>query len=56
MSGTIQVRERVKANPYEALTENKLLDKLEKARKHAAQGEYRDAIEVSRDLGNKYGL
>ena len=36
---------RAKANPYEALTEKELLDKLEKSRKQAAQGECRDAIE-----------
>ena len=47
---------RAKANPYEALTENELLDKLEKSRKQAAQGECRDAIEVSRDMRDKYGL
>ena len=47
---------RAKANPYEALTEKELLDKLEKSRKHAAQGECRDAIEISRDMRDKYGL
>lgn len=36
---------RAKANPYEALTEKELLDKLEKSRKQAARGECRDAIE-----------
>ena len=37
---------RAKANPYEALTEKELLDKLEKSRKLAARGECRDAIEI----------
>lgn len=36
---------RAKANPYETLTEHELLDKLEKSRKHAAQGMYKDAEE-----------
>ncbi len=47
---------RVNANPYEALTEREILDKLEKSREHAAQGLYKDAIEVSRDMRTKYGL
>ena len=47
---------RVKSNPYEALTENELLDKLEKSREHAVQGMYKDATEVSRDMRAKYGL
>lgn len=32
---------RASANPYEALTEHEILDKLEKSREHAAQGKYR---------------
>lgn len=47
---------RVKANPYETLTESELLDKLEKSRVHVARGEYREATEVSRDMRDKYGL
>ena len=47
---------RTKSNPYEALTENEILDKLEKSREHAAQGMYKDATEVSRDMRAKYGL
>lgn len=47
---------RVSANPYEALTELELLEKLEKSREHAAQGMFRDADEVSRDMRAKYGL
>lgn len=47
---------RVKSNPYEALTENEILDKLEKSREHAVQGMYKDATEVSRDMRAKYGL
>ncbi|MEE1029164.1 MAG: type II toxin-antitoxin system RelB/DinJ family antitoxin [Agathobacter sp.] len=47
---------RTKSNPYEALTENEILDKLEKSREHAVQGMYKDATEVSRDMRAKYGL
>ena len=32
------------------MTENEILEKLEKSREHAAQGKYRDAAEVSRDM------
>ncbi len=45
-----------RANPYNALTEHEILDKLEKSREHAAQGMYKDATEVSRDMRAKYGL
>lgn len=47
---------RATANPYEALTEHEILDKLEKSREHTAQGMYKDATEVSRDMRAKYGL
>lgn len=47
---------RASVNPYEALTELELLEKLEKSREHAAQGMFRDADEVSRDMRAKYGL
>lgn len=47
---------RANTNPYEALTEHEILDKLEKSREHAAQGMYKDAAEVSRDMRAKYGL
>ena len=47
---------RANVNPYEALTEHELLNKLEKSRKHAVQGMYKDATEVSRDIRAKYGL
>lgn len=45
-----------RANPYAALTERELLEKLEKSREHAAQGMYKDAAEVSRDMRAKYGF
>ena len=47
---------RAAINPYEALTEQDILDKLEKSREHAAKGIYKDAAEVSCDMRKKYGL
>ena len=47
---------RASANPYETLSEVEILEKLEKSRKSAAQGMYRDASEVSGDMRAKYGL
>lgn len=47
---------RIATNPYGALTEHELLDKLELSREHAAQGKYRDASEVSHNMRAKYGL
>ena len=41
---------RISKNPYEKMTENEILEKLEKSREHAAQGKYGDAAEVSRDM------
>ncbi len=43
-------------NPYVALTENEVLEKLERSRAHAAQGMYREAEDVVRDMRAKYGL
>ena len=47
---------KISANPYEALSEIEILEKLEKSREHAAQGMYKDAYDVSRDMRTKYGL
>ena len=47
---------KTKTNPYGALTEREILDKLDKSREHASQGMYKDATEVSRDMRAKYGL
>ena len=47
---------RASANPYEALSEVEILEKLEKSRESAEQGMCRDAAEVSRDMRVKYGL
>ena len=47
---------RANTNPYEALAEHEILDKLEKSREHATQGMYKDAKEVSSNMRAKYGL
>ena len=47
---------RVITNTYETLTENELLEKLEKSRKHVALGMYSEAKDVSINLRAKYGL
>ena len=47
---------KINANPYKTLSEVEILEKLEKAREHAAQGMYKDAYDVSRDMRAKYGL
>ena len=43
-------------NPYAALTENEMLIKLEKSRKHAADGMVKEASVVSSEMRDKYGL
>lgn len=47
---------KISENPYKALPEIEMLEKLEKAREHAAQGMYKDAYDVSSDMRAKYGL
>lgn len=50
------MKTREGVNPYEALTEYEILEKLEKSRAHAAQGMYKDADEVLHDMKEKYGI
>ena len=47
---------KISGNPYKALSEVEMLEKLENAREHAAQGMCKDAYDVSRDMRAKYGL
>ena len=42
--------------PYEAISEEMILQKLEQSRKHASQEMYRNADEVIADMRDKYGL
>lgn len=43
-------------NPYLSLSEEQLLQKLETSRKHAEQGNCRDADDVVSDMREKYGI
>ncbi len=47
---------KISENPYKALSEVEMLEKLEKACEHAAQVMYKDAYDVSHDMREKYGL
>ena len=47
---------RISENPYLPLSEVQLLQKLELSRKHAEQGQYRNADDVISDMRAKYGL
>ncbi|MGN0353873.1 MAG: type II toxin-antitoxin system antitoxin, RelB/DinJ family, partial [Muricoprocola sp.] len=47
---------RVEHNLYAAMTEKMLLEKLEKSRISASQGNYRAADSVIADMREKYGL
>ena len=47
---------KITENPYRALSEAAMFEKLEKAREHAEQGMYKSAHDVSGDLRAKYGL
>ncbi len=47
---------RISKNPYLPLSEEQLLQKLELSRKHAEQGQYRNADDVISDMRAKYGL
>ncbi len=43
-------------NPYRGMSEDEILEKLERSRKSAAQGNYRSADAVVSDMREKYGL
>ena len=47
---------KISGNPYLPLSEEQLLQKLELSRKHAEQGQYRNADDVISDMRAKYGL
>lgn len=47
---------KLSTNPYKALSEHELLEKLERSREHASQGMFREADEVVQDMRAKYGL
>ena len=43
-------------NPFVALSEEDILNKLETSRKHAEEGKYRNADDVIADMRDKYGI
>ncbi|MGN0169986.1 MAG: type II toxin-antitoxin system RelB/DinJ family antitoxin [Lachnospiraceae bacterium] len=43
-------------NPYMAMTEEEMMDKLTRSREDVKQGKYRDADVVISDMRTKYGL
>lgn len=47
---------KISENPYLPLSEEQLLQKLALSRKHAEQGQYRNADDVISDMRAKYGL
>ncbi len=50
-----EIKKKVQ-NPYVAITEEELLQKLETSRKNAEQGRVKDAAAVIDGMRNKYGL
>ena len=52
----IRKNSRTEYNPYETMTEEETLAKLERSRKHCVEGRYREADEVVAGLRGKYGL
>ncbi|MCR4567837.1 MAG: type II toxin-antitoxin system RelB/DinJ family antitoxin [Pseudobutyrivibrio sp.] len=44
------------ANPYVALSEEKIIEKLDASRKHAEEGLLKNADDVVLDMRSKYGL
>lgn len=47
---------RVEHNPYFAMAEEMLLEKLERSRVSASQGNYKSADTVIADMREKYGI
>ena len=47
---------RQSVNPYAALSEEQMLDKLNVSRKHASEGKIKDADTAISDMRGKYGL
>ena len=47
---------KVDSNPFRALSESELLDKLAKSRENAEHGLFQEASSVSEELRSKYGI
>ncbi|MCM1127134.1 MAG: type II toxin-antitoxin system RelB/DinJ family antitoxin [Lachnospiraceae bacterium] len=52
----IRKRDTTESNPYRAMTEEELLEKLRQSREHCEEGRCREADMVISDLRGKYGL
>lgn len=52
----IRKNSRAEYNPYEAMTEEELLEKLKYSRQHCEEGRCREADKVVFNLKGKYGL
>ncbi len=50
MTSAIQIRVNDDSNPYKALAEYEMLERLEKSRAHAVQGMVKDAEKISQDM------
>lgn len=48
--------QKMNTNPFETLTEQEILDRLEKSCEHANKGLYKDATQVTSTMREKYGL
>lgn len=51
-----EIKRSAEKNPYEPMTEDELLYKLEQSRNHAREGKYKTAGAVVSDLRSQYGL
>lgn len=51
-----EIKRNVSMNPYVALSEEEILIKLEKSRRSASGGNYKDAKDVVANMRDKYGL
>lgn len=49
-------RNKVDVNPFAAISEDELLERLSIARKHSTQGKQKEAKAVISDMRSKYGL
>lgn len=49
-------RNMVEQNPYKAMTEDEILERLDRSRKHCQEGRCREAENVVSDIRAKYGL
>lgn len=51
-----EIKRAAECTPYEPMTEEQMLQKLEQSRKHAAEGKVKDADNVVKNIRERYGL